>query len=654
METAELQTQHRMSDGINSQDQNSMADDNLYPIAVLIDELRTDDVQIRLRSIEKLSIIARALGPERTRDELVPFISETVYDDDEVLLALAERLGHLIPEVGGLDHAYTLLQPLETLSTVEETIVRDKTVESINKIAKQVSNTQIEHYFLPLLKRLANGDWYTSKTSACGLFAVCYDNCNNVQQQELRQLFKNLCQDDIPMVRRAACNKMGELIKVMSEEHVLAEIVPLFNSLVDDDQDSVRLLAVEVVVPLAAALPQDKRILNLWSAIEILIEDKAWRVRNHFVNHIVDVMNSIGVVRDNCVVDERILSQITEAMHSLLNDGEQEVRTAAAAKICDFAKALPKDRQSEIIETKLLEPIQSLASDNCQHVRTSLAKVILGISPLVGKRATTEHFLPLYMHLLKDLCSEVRLNIITNLHEINAVIGIELLTDQLLPAIIDLADDGKWRVRLAIIEHTPHLADQLGQSFFETKLVDRVMSWLDDQIYAIREAATDNLKNLAEHFGMAWTISFIIPKLKDLASRETNYLARLTALFSINKLGSLSFEKSKTPGGSGAELLHHHLLPLVFKLENDKVANVRFNVAKTAKHLRPFIDKSDTEKFSRLEVGLKKLQDDDDDDVRFYAKEALVCFNSSSSTSSHGQDASGTEGRAVDYYKVQK
>ena len=315
-----METSHRITDPATAPDPTTnMSDDNLYPIAVLIDELRTDDVQIRLRSIEQLSLIATALGPERTRDELVPFISETVYDDDEVLLALAERLGNLIQEVGGLEYAYTLLQPLETLSTVEETIVRDKTVESINKIAQQVSNTQIEHYFLPLLKRLANGDWYTSKTSACGLFAVCYQNCNTSQQQELRQLFKSLCQDHIPMVRRAACNKMGDLIKVMSEEHVLLEIVPLFHTLVDDDQDSVRLLAVEVVVPLAAALPQEKRISNLWPSIEILIEDKAWRVRNHFVNHIVDVMVAIGVVKDNFVADERILTQITEAIGVVLS-----------------------------------------------------------------------------------------------------------------------------------------------------------------------------------------------------------------------------------------------------------------------------------------------------------------------------------------------
>merc|ERR1712159_258988 len=192
-----------------------------------------------LRAIEKLSLIATALGPDRTRRELLPFISETVYDDDEVLLALADRLGNLIPEVGGLEYAHTLLKPLETLSTVEETIVRDKTVESINKIANQVSKNQIEQHFLPLLKRLANGEWYTSKTSACGLFSVCYSNCSKSQQSELRKEFSKLCQDDIPMVRRAACNKMGDFIKVMSEEHVKNDILPLFKILVEDDQDSV-------------------------------------------------------------------------------------------------------------------------------------------------------------------------------------------------------------------------------------------------------------------------------------------------------------------------------------------------------------------------------------------------------------------------------
>lgn len=38
---------------------------------------------------------------ERTRSELIPFLTDTIYDEDEVLLALAEQLGTFTPLVGG-------------------------------------------------------------------------------------------------------------------------------------------------------------------------------------------------------------------------------------------------------------------------------------------------------------------------------------------------------------------------------------------------------------------------------------------------------------------------------------------------------------------------------------------------------------------------
>ena len=47
-------------------------------------------------------------------------------DEDEVLLALADELGNFVHYVGGAAHATALLQPLETLATVEETAVREK------------------------------------------------------------------------------------------------------------------------------------------------------------------------------------------------------------------------------------------------------------------------------------------------------------------------------------------------------------------------------------------------------------------------------------------------------------------------------------------------------------------------------------------------
>ena len=65
--------------------------------------------QLRLNSIKKLSTIALALGVERTRSELIPFLTDTIYDEDEVLLALAEQLGTFTPLVGGPEHVHCLL-----------------------------------------------------------------------------------------------------------------------------------------------------------------------------------------------------------------------------------------------------------------------------------------------------------------------------------------------------------------------------------------------------------------------------------------------------------------------------------------------------------------------------------------------------------------
>ena len=65
--------------------------------------------QLRLNSIKKLSTISLALGVERTREELIPFLTDTIYDEDEVLLALAEQLGSFTALVGGSDHAHVLL-----------------------------------------------------------------------------------------------------------------------------------------------------------------------------------------------------------------------------------------------------------------------------------------------------------------------------------------------------------------------------------------------------------------------------------------------------------------------------------------------------------------------------------------------------------------
>lgn len=118
------------------------------------DELKSDEPLRRLNSITRLSTIAVALGEDRTRTELVPFLAENTDDEDEVLLAQAEQLGTFVPYVGGPAYAHMLLPLLETLATVEETVVRDKAVESLCKVGSQLPDSSVNEYLVPLIKVL--------------------------------------------------------------------------------------------------------------------------------------------------------------------------------------------------------------------------------------------------------------------------------------------------------------------------------------------------------------------------------------------------------------------------------------------------------------------------------------------------------------------
>ncbi|CAN7127496.1 unnamed protein product [Brassica rapa subsp. narinosa] len=386
----------------------AMVDEPLYPIAVLIDELKNDDIQLRLNSIRRLSTIARALGEERTRKELIPFLSENSDDDDEVLLAMAGELGVFIPFVGGVEHAHVLLPPLESLCTVEETCVREKAVDSLCKIGSEMRESDLVDSFVPLVKRLAAGEWFAARVSACGLFHVAYQGCTDVLKTELRSIYNQLCQDDMPMVRRAAATNLGKFATTLESSYLNAEIMTMFDDLTKDEQDSVRLLAVEGCAALGKLLePQDCVARVLPVIVNFSQQDKSWRVRYMVANQLYELCEAVG---PDCTKTDLVPAYVR-----LLQDNEAEVRIAAAGKVTKFCQLL----NPELSIQHILPCVKDLSSDSSQHVRSALASVIMGMAPILGKDSTIEHLLPIFLSLLKDEFPDVRLNIISKLDQVN-------------------------------------------------------------------------------------------------------------------------------------------------------------------------------------------------------------------------------------------
>lgn len=61
-------------------------------------------------------------------------------------------------------------------------------------------------------------------------------------------------------------------------------------------------------------------------------------------------------------------------------------------------------------------------------MRQALSENILALAPKIGKNATNEHILPIFLALLRDESSDVRLNLFKRIEALNQVIGIENLS----------------------------------------------------------------------------------------------------------------------------------------------------------------------------------------------------------------------------------
>lgn len=164
-------------------------------------------------------------------------------------------------------------------------------------ICDQLSRQQVEEAFIPLTIRLSKAEWFTSKISATGLYSAAYMKSSPSLKQVLRQQFGNLVHDDTPMVRRQAANNFSKFVKQMEPPTIIDDMIPLFQFLASDDQDSVRLLTVDILISIAEEIPKAQHSSHgvLLTSLRNLIGDKSWRVRYMVADRFtkVDILSQI-------------------------------------------------------------------------------------------------------------------------------------------------------------------------------------------------------------------------------------------------------------------------------------------------------------------------------------------------------------------------
>jgi serine/threonine-protein phosphatase 2A regulatory subunit A len=98
---------------------------------IYIEELKSDDPNLKMNAVTKVCSIANIIGPARVCNELVPYLIEIIEEqdnEDEFLIRLAQEILAVREYVGGVEKHHVLISPLEILSSMEEPLIREKAV----------------------------------------------------------------------------------------------------------------------------------------------------------------------------------------------------------------------------------------------------------------------------------------------------------------------------------------------------------------------------------------------------------------------------------------------------------------------------------------------------------------------------------------------
>ncbi|CAD8059843.1 unnamed protein product [Paramecium sonneborni] len=566
------------------------------PINLIIDELKSDDIRKRIHSVKHLDLIASTIGPDRTKNELIPFIQELLDDDDEVLIELIDSLSRNFVEfVGG--QVQVLLPTFEVLCRVEDASVREKAANQIKKCLTQLpEQKKVEELSIGIIKRLNDSDYYMAKNAVAILIPAIFNQVSQNNQNELINIYLKMSQDQIPQVRKFASMYFQDLVKhfpLVNE----AFIQNILNSFIKDEQDFIRMYIVDSLIQTSKTpffQKQQNFILNMFKQ---LAEDQSWRVRYYLCDKLAEIGEALS--KDGYRKNFQMYHL------KFLQDTEPEMKSIAALKIERVCILMdPED-----ILNKLIPLLKSIQCDTNAFVRNALASSVLALCPIIGKKNTSEQILPIFLTLLKDQDSEVRITLFKKLSLITNVLGVDSLSQSVIPALTELAQDKNWRIRASTIEVLSFFARAIGPEFLSDKVLKLLLDWMGDKVFSVRQTAIQQTAQLISILGFAWADKHLLTKIWAFQQIQ-NYLHRITVLFTINNIISQL----------NNDYILRTIVPILQSMSKDSVANIRSNVCRTSIQLAK-------EKGGNIVDPMKKilqtLSDDQDAEVKYQAKSSL-------------------------------
>ena len=449
----------------------------------LLEDLKNPETKIKINAIHNLREISFALGRERTRKELLPFLISCIdEEEDEALVELAKILGNFIDCIGGINYIKELFNILEAILIVDDPNIRKETINSLKKTINQVEKIEfIENDIMEIIIRLGENENINQKISSLYIIIFIFPKLSEKNKEIVLNIILKFCKDETISLKKEVLNLIPEITQYL-QINFIQKIISIF---LEDKNDTTHIDIMNIIVSMKNLNNLSEIMDYLEKVLTKLACDNNWRVRLTVCDKLYEILSFPQITN-------KIKQTSIEIFVKLLEDSEAEVKNICCLRLEDMTKVLYKEDNFD----KILKGIKKLEKDNTTYVRGALASNLLKICPFIGQKKTNDFIFPIFLNIIKDENHDIRMTLIKTLENLNKVLNVDSIIQGIIPSFIEISSNKSWRVRIQIMDVIPILSRILDKNNFMANIFPICISSLTDPVFAIREETINLLKKL--------------------------------------------------------------------------------------------------------------------------------------------------------------
>ena len=532
-------------------------------LALFKEELNSEELSVRVNTIRRLPLVVHLVSASNAQKEsLLMHLDQLIdsSDDDEVIFGLADGLITL----SNYYPPNRLLPPYEKLLASEETIVRDKTVESFLKMCRKLDRSETASIIIPFVLKLTSNQSFGTKMSVLSIMTEIFPVLAPEEKKIFLEKLGALFAEESLILRRNLAGKLGKICQYLPKEILTGEIFNHFKNLTNDDSDSVRIITIESLIELARVFNDDDNKTYVIPLIIQMTGDKSWRVRHHLAKSFANLAEAVG--KD--ISDTSLISIFS----TLLRDPENEVRIAAVQSLKKFVLCLNVDKIPQIFAY-----LQSLAKDTMPLVRMGVCEVLQVVLvqdvDQMGKDVSKTKILPIVAELVQDKDTEVKIETMKILPLWTKWVGPFVIEQIGSGGLAVVLESNNWRIRMAILDAFIAMAIELKNLKIFDKFVKKVViGGIHDKVFQVRKQVIKSLPKMASFLDDATTTDVFFKEYAKILGDATQfYIFKISSLYGLEAVMSVLQNKDK---------LKDQYLKLLSKATEDPNVNIRYVAVK--------------------------------------------------------------------------